>query len=66
MSYTRITEEHVEKKNRETIKNKSNSVSAVQVFFNSIRLFGQTYTFNGLIQQQCIYRIEVTNTYNVL
>ena len=34
--------------------------------FNSIRLFGQTYTYNGLIQQKCIYRVEVTNAYNVL
>ena len=33
---------------------------------NSIRLFGQTYTYNGLIKQKCIYRIEVTNAYNVL
>ena len=31
----------------------------------SIRLFGQTYTYNGLIQQKCTYRIEVTNSYNV-
>ena len=34
------------------------------IFF-SIRLFGQ-YTYNGLVQQQCIYKIEVTNIYNVL
>ena len=28
----------------------------------SIRLFGQTYTYNGLIQHRYVYRIEVTNT----
>ena len=32
----------------------------------SIHLFGQIFTYYGLIQQKCIYRIEITNAYNVL
>ena len=36
-----------------------------QFQYNSNHLFGQTCTYNGLIQQKCIYRIEITNAYNV-